>query len=264
MRTILGRKQNTDNMKWIDATTHIEELITRAELDEAVNAAAKEISETISGKRIAYAWSGGKDSLVIECICKSLGVTDCVFAHTELEYPAFLEWCTAHKPEGCETINTGLDLEWLAKHPKMIFPDNSATISRWFEVVQRTAIRKYFLAHELDLIICGHRKADGNYVGRGANIFTNGSGVTRYSPLADWSHELVLAYIHYNDIPLPPIYGWRDGYRCGTHPWPSRPGMRSIEQGFREVYEIAPSIVIAAAEKLPSACHFLESEAAKA
>lgn len=255
MKRVLGRKQSTDNSRWLDAIAHIEELVSPDELAEAVATVCEEIKATVSGKRSAYAWSGGKDSLVLADICQSVGITDCLFAHTELEYPVFLDWCLQHKPEGCEVINTGQNIEWLVKHPAMIFPDNSATTSRWYGIVQRTAIKQYFTERKLDVILCGHRKADGNYVGRGTNIYTNGAGVTRYSPLADWPHELVLAYIHYRKIPMPPIYGWKDGYRCGTHPWPSRMGMISVEEGFREVYEIDPSIVIAAAEKLPSARH---------
>lgn len=258
MKRILGRKQSTDNVRWIEAVAHIEELVTKDELDNAVATACEDIKQMTAGKKVAYAWSGGKDSLVLADICENIGIKDCVFAHTNLEYPDFLSWCMEHKPESCEVINTGQDLEWLAKHPNMLFPDNSTLISHWFEIVQRAGIKRYFRKHELDIIIVGHRKADGNYVGKGTNIFTNGAGITRYSPLADWPHELLLAYIHYNNIPLPPIYKWKDGYRCGTHPWPSRMGMKSVEEGWRDVCEIDRSIVEEAAKIIESAAHFLK------
>lgn len=87
-----------------------------------------------------------------------------------------------------------------------------------------------------------------------------GSGEIRYSPLADWSHEMILAFIHYNKIKLPPIYEWQNGFKCGTHPWPSRMYTESIENGWREVYAIDPSIVESAAEKISSARLFIESE----
>lgn len=258
MTRILGRKQRTDNARWLEANDRIEELVTRAELDVATAQALREMRSHTDGKRSAYAWSGGKDSLVVGHLCRQLGITGCVFGHTELEYPAFLEWCLANQPDGCEAINTGQDLDWLAEHPAMLFPNNSTLVSRWFGIVQRTAIRRYFIAHSLDVIVVGHRKADGNYVGRGCNLLTNASGVTRYSPLADWPHELILAYIHYHNIPLPPIYGWRDGYRCGTHPWPSRMGMKSVADGWADVYGIDPSIVKTAAARIGSAARFLE------
>lgn len=163
-----------------------------------------------------------------------------------------------NKPAGCEVINTHQGLDWLAKHPEMLFPQESATAGRWFSIVQHRAQREYFKAHQLDIIILGRRRADGNFVGRGTNIYTDGKGVTRFSPLAAWSHEHVLAYIHYNQIPLPPIYGWKNGYLCGTHPWPARQWTGSTENGWQEVYDIDPSIVTAAAEKIESARTFLE------
>lgn len=258
MTRILGRKQRIDNTQWLEAAARVEELVSRAELDEAVAAATEEIKRTVAGKKTAFAWSGGKDSLVIEGICKDLGIEDCVFGHNELEYPAFLSWCMKHKPGKCEVINTGQNLDWLAVRPAMLFPNSSAVVSRWFELVQKTAIRRYSNAHQLDMIIVGHRKADGNFVGRGSNICSNSAGVTRFSPLADWPHELVLAYIHYRNIPIPPIYGWKDGYRCGTHPWPSRMGMESVADGWSDVYGIDPSIVEQAATKIDSAARFLE------
>lgn len=123
--------------------------------------------------------------------------------------------------------------------------------------MQHRAQRIYSKTHGLDLIILG-RRADGNYVGRGSNIYTDGKGVTRFSPLADWTHEQILAFIHYNQLPVPPIYSWPNGYLCGTHPWPARQWTGSVENGWREVYGIDPSIVIGAAEKIDSARAFLE------
>ena len=55
-----------------------------------------------------------------------------------------------------------------------------------------------------------------------------------------------------------PFTGWPNGYLCGTHPWPARQWTGSTENGWREVYDIDPSIVTAAAEKIVSARAFLE------
>ena len=123
--------------------------------------------------------------------------------------------------------------------------------------MQQAGIRKYFKDQRLDMMIVGHRKADGNYTGN-HGISTNREGVTRYSAIADWPHEYVLAAIKYYDLEMPPIYSWKDGYRNGTHSWPCRVNVSSIEQGFHEVYEIDPSIVVAAAEKLECARAFLK------
>lgn len=264
MKQVLGRKQSSPNSTWLDAVRDIEKLVTKDELDEAVATVSKQLRATVSGKNVAFAWSGGKDSIVLADICAKNGITKCVYAHAgELEYPAFLKWCLENRPADCEVIDVGLNLEWLAKHPYLLFPRNCRTAYRWYQLVQQTAIRKYFREHKLDMILVGHRKADGNYVGRGTNISRNGAGVVRYSPLADWTHELVLAYIHYYGLALPPIYGWENGYRCGTHPWPARMYTASIGEGFREVYAIDPTVVEKAAAYIPEARHFLREEVTK-
>ncbi len=254
----LGRKQNIGNQAWLDAVATIEDAVSLEQLDELTAATVEDIRATMEGKRAAYAWSAGKDSIVLGHVCEAAGVTDSMIGMCDLEYPAFSAWVQANKPAGCEVINTHQGLDWLAKHPEMLFPQESAAAGRWFSIVQHRAQREYFKAHELDIIILGRRRADGNFVGRGANIYTDGKDVTRFSPLAAWSHEHILAYIHYHQLPLPPIYGWKNGYLCGTHPWPARQWTGSTENGWREVYDIDPSIVTAAAEKIESARVFLE------
>lgn len=254
----LGRKQSISNETWLKAMETIEDSISREELDRLADATIQDIKTRVKGKRAAYAWSGGKDSIVLGNLCEAAGVVDSMIGVCDLEYPDFIAWIEANKPTGCEVINTHQGMDWLADHQEMLFPQNSATAGRWFSLVQHRAQRLYSKSQELDLIILGRRKADGNYVGRGTNIYTDGKGITRFSPLATWSHEHVLAYIHYHQLPLPPIYGWKNGYLCGTHPWPARQWTGSVENGWCEVYDIDPSIVIEAAEKIESARAFLK------
>jgi 3'-phosphoadenosine 5'-phosphosulfate sulfotransferase (PAPS reductase)/FAD synthetase len=254
---MLGKKQSISNDDWITAAAHIEETMSRKELDTLVKKTIKEIKETTKGKRAAFAWSGGKDSLVLERICRSAGINDCVLVISDLEYPAFVAWVEAHKPEGLTIINTGQNLDWLVKNQKMLFPQNSMIAAQWFHIVQHRGQEKYFKDTGTNKLLLGRRRADGNYVGRGCNQYTDRKGVTRYSPLAAWSHEAILAYIHYYELPMPPIYDWHNGYLCGTHPWPARQWTGSEENGWREVYEIDYTIVEAAAELFPAAKDFL-------
>lgn len=256
----LGRKQNIKNEDWLEAMADIESSVSRVDLEVITNETIQDIRAKIDGKKAAYAWSAGKDSIVLGHICEAAGIQDCMIGVCNLEYPAFMRWIEGNKPARCEIINTEQDLDWLAKHPEMLFPQDSTKAGHWFHIIQHAAQAKYFKAHELDMIILGRRRADGNFVGRGSNIYTDGRGVTRFSPLSGWTHEQVLAYIHYHELSLPPIYGWPNGYLCGTHPWPARQWTGGIENGWREVYGIDPSIVIAAAEKIESAKHFLDSE----
>lgn len=256
----LGRKQSIKNEDWLEAMANIENAVSRADLDSITSETIQDIRIKTESKKTAYAWSAGKDSIVLGHICEAAGIQDCMIGVCNLEYPAFIRWIEDNKPARCEVINTGQDIDWLVKHPEMLFPQDSAKAGHWFHIVQHTAQAKYFKSHELDMIILGRRRADGNFVGRGSNIYTDGRSVTRFSPLAGWTHEQLLAYIHYHKLPLPPIYGWPNGYLCGTHPWPARQWTGGIENGWREVYGIDPSIVIATAEKIESAKCFLDSE----
>lgn len=252
----LTRKQSMKNEEWLNAIAEIESTVPKKELMQLVNATVKQIKQTVKGKTAAYAWSAGKDSIVLGSLCEKAGIKMSMCGVCNLEYPAFMKWINENKPEQCEIINTGQDLTWLAKHQDMLFPQDSKKAARWFAIVQHKAQQDYFKDKNLDMLILGRRRADGNYVGRDG-IYTNQNGITRYSPLSEWKHEHILAYIHYFELPLPPIYEWKNGYLCGTHPWPARQWTESIENGWKEVYDIDKNIVIEAAEYIDSAKTFL-------
>jgi 3'-phosphoadenosine 5'-phosphosulfate sulfotransferase (PAPS reductase)/FAD synthetase len=233
--------------------------ISRAAVDAKVERAVGEVRAFCRGKNAAFAWSGGKDSIALAAVCDLAGVPDCVLGITDLEYPAFLAWVTAHMPDRLEVINTGLDLDWLAANPGMLFPHNASVAAQWFARVQHTAQRQYYRRNQLDVILVGRRRADGNFVGRDGENWYSADGVLRYSPLADWSHAEVFAVIDRFGLAMPPFYDWPRGYRCGTHPWAARQWCRNVAHGWHEVHTIDPTIVRQAAERLPSAAEYLGS-----
>ena len=211
-------------------------------------------------RKIAYAWSGGKDAQVLRGIMELVGIRKCVLVICELEYPAFMQWVTENMPIELEIINLGYDLPWLKKHEHMLFPQDAAMASKWFKIVQQKGLKIYFKKHDLDVLVLGRRKKDGNYVGKnGMNIYRN-KDVLLYSPLSDWTHEEVFGFLHYYKYPLPPNYSWPDGFRVGTGPWAARQYTGSIANGWRQVYSIDPHIVLKAAEYFPSAAACLRSE----
>lgn len=254
---MLGRKQSIGNDEWVKTYSDIESIVSKQEIDILAEKTLFEIVDRVKGKSAAYAWSGGKDSIVLGDICKKAGITMSVIGICNLEYPAFLDWIEKHKPEQCKIVNTGQDIEWLAKHQDMLFPQESKKAARWFSIVQHTAQCRYYKDTNLDIILLGRRKADGNYVGNNG-VYTDRNGIMRYSPLAEWSHEHILAYIHYFEMELPPIYAWKNGYLCGTHPWAARQWTDSIENGWKEVFDIDSSIVVNAANYIESAKVFLQ------
>ena len=66
--------------------------------------------------------------------------------------------------------------------------DNDDTIGAIKMCIRDRA--RYYKEHQLEILLLGRRKADGNYVGKD-NIYTNSSGITRYSPLAEWRLSLI-------------------------------------------------------------------------
>ena len=158
---MLGRKQSVrNNEDWKNALDHIEETVSKKELDSLVKKTVKDIKEKCKGKKAAYAWSAGKDSLVLGEICEKAGIDQSVLVRCNLEYPAFIAWIEQNKPSGLEVINTGQDMEWLKKHPDMLFPDKSNKAAQWFHIVQHRGLISTCSSHKL---LCRHGspQADG-------------------------------------------------------------------------------------------------------
>ncbi len=257
---MIGRKQNTDNRAWLAAVACIEQLIPRAELERLVTATLEDMQRVAAGKNAAFAWSGGKDSIVLAHLCGRVGIRQSMISISDLEYPAFVAWINEHHPDGCTFMNTGLDLEWLRDNPEALFPPMNYYRSQNALLRQQD---RYYHGQRLDMMVFGRRVADGNFVGKQTNLYTDAKGRTKYNPIAYWSHEHILAYIHYYALPLPPIYRWADGYRIGTHPWFDRPYIdRDYPKGWAQIYAIDPSIVHGAAAYIESARRFLEGVAA--
>lgn len=258
MKRYLGRKQTSAQAEWLYAIEHIEELISADEIEQIASDTVSAIRMNTQGKKAAYAWSGGKDSIVLADLCEAAGVKTGYFAYSSLDYPEFIDWCMKHKPEGVIPMDTGYDLDWLAKHQELIFAKGAAG-QRWHIFNQRKPFTRMISENSLDVLVLGHRVIDGNVCGTDGYIRKK-SGEVRYNPLKDWPHEALLGYIHYHRMELPPIYLWKNGFVNGTHAWPERNLCDSLNQGYREVYEIDPSIITRAAEKIPSARRFLEVE----
>lgn len=255
----LGRKQAlADNKIWRAAMDAAAQQVTPTEVDTLVAATVEKVrAELAAGRHIGYGWSGGKDSQALRYVMEQAGVHDCVLAMSSgLEYPAMTAWLTDNMPPGCETIALPLDLQWLADHPHMLFPKGPDG-SRWFSLIQHKAQARYFTERQLDLLALGRRRKDGNYVGPPGKDRYTAKAVTRWSPLADWTHEQVFALLHHKQIPLPPCYDWPRGWQVGTGPWPARQWTDSPDHGWEETWQIDPTVVRQAATVLPQAVDWL-------
>lgn len=260
---MLGRKQDLTVDTWQAALDRIDEVVPPSHLDARLEDAVRRVRGRAAREHVAYGWSGGKDSIALEYVMRQAGVDECFLVVTDLEYPAFTAWVADHAPPHLEIVNTGQDYDWLAARPHMLFPQGRYGPA-WFKAVQHTGQRRYTKAHKVDTLAIGRRRKDGNYTGpKGADEYTDRHGVTRWSPLADWTHEETIALIKRSRLELPPIYDTPRGFIVGTGPWPARQGCSTDPAdptyGWREMWQIAPEVVAESAERgLPGAADYMQ------
>ena len=260
--TTVGSKQNGDNARWQYVWDHIGEIVPEHVARKLVDDTASEVEATISARRVGWAWSGGKDSQALAVVMQAVGVAPCVLGMTlELEYPDFLRWVTDYMPWELSIYDSGHTLGWLAEHQEWLFPQHSSVAAKWFAAIQHKAQASFVKEHDLDMIILGRRFADRNNCGDSATgVYTNASGVTHYSPIRHWTHEQVLAVCYWYKMPMAPFYGWVNGWVVGTGCWAARQWTGSTANGWRELWQIDPSIVLAAASCIESAAAFVKEQ----
>lgn len=219
-----------------------------------------EIKSITKGRKLAMAWSGGKDSIALQLIMEKSGLDyDSFIVISRMEYPEFIKWINDNKPKGLNFVTSNHDFEWLASHNEMLFPQDSTTNAKWYKIVQHEGQRAFARSNDIDIMILGRRKADGNYTGRGTNHYQKKTETfMRYCPIADWKHEEVMALLHYEGVKMPPIYSYPNGFRNGTHPIGARPNTTSYEQAYNELYSIDPRIVEEMAEHIQSAKDYIK------
>lgn len=261
MRQILKRKSSYTNED-VDAVWHtIESFVTRAEAEQAVATAAAEVQHVFAARgvrRPVMGWSGGKDSQALRVVVEQAGGIShsCAGIVHHLEFPRMLDWMADHAPDGLVTIsNDELTLPWLAGNQKYLFPEDSKLGFFWTMAGTRRAQHLYQARYHPDLWLFGRRRIDNNWISpEPFGIHTDQKGMTQYSPIRGWSHELTLAVCHYYATPMPPIYNSPDGWVTGTGPWPGR---RPRSEAWGNTWAIDPEVVRDAARFLPAAATWM-------
>lgn len=251
-------KRNSSEEDWWQSFN--EPVYSREYIEHKVKQTIDEIKALTNGKKLAMAWSGGKDSIALQLIMEKSGLDyDSFIVVSRMEYPEFIKWINDNKPKGLNFVTSNHDFEWLASHNEMLFPQDSTTNAKWYKIVQHEGQRAFARSNDIDIMILGRRKADGNYTGRGTNHYQKKTETfMRYCPIADWKHEEVMALLHYEGVKMPPIYSYPNGFRNGTHPIGARPNTTSYEQAYNELYSIDPRIVEEMAEHIQSAKDYIK------
>lgn len=257
------KKMSTDE-DWLYALENIESLVSRSDLEAKISETVQRIKAITYGHKVAYCWSGGKDALALEVLCNKAGIFQGVMVHSELEYPSFMKWVYENKKPDVAMYSNGCDLRWLARNRKYLFADLLGAETNYGQNHVRKYQFKYLHDNDLTMLIVGRRLADGNYCGRRENGFINyvkGQNALVYSPMAEWSHEEVLALLHYYEIELPPFYFWEGGFIAGTHPWfEKRRHLQGEKEHWQFLWKHEPSVVERAASFFDLAKEVIQGE----
>lgn len=65
MKAVLGKKQTSSHTDWLRVFSNIEQYVSKQETDNLVDRLVEQVKPHIHGKRVAYAWSGGKIALLL-------------------------------------------------------------------------------------------------------------------------------------------------------------------------------------------------------
>ncbi|SRR6266568_152307 len=263
---MLGRRHKTSDKDFWKTFYDIESIISKESLELLSEKAVQNIQQVTRGMKTAFAWSGGKDSLVLAHLMQRAHVstTGLLGITTGLEYPLMDTWYEQNVPEGVEIVRAPYTLRWLAAHQNYIFtlspPHPPALTGFWAEKVWLHPQNEYCEKHGKDMLILGRRMADGNFCGpKDSRGLYESKGVFRFLPIVDWTQEETIAYLYYHHLELPPIYKSIHGFKVGTHPWPARQSIVDVEDGWAQVYECAPSIVEEASRYIEAARNYLDN-----
>lgn len=242
-RALKGRKEKTQKQPRF-ALPDGEHL--KVALDHCERALAK-------AKKPLIAYSGGKDSIATALIlAKHFGVRDAV-CENSWYFDVHIEDSTKIAKQiglRCAFVDSYPGMDFLVKRPEFIFAQSGKVKAKLYALRHWRTISRHAEEGGYDLIAFGRRLGSNSV----KDWLYEARGRLQFFPIREWMESQVWAYIHANGIETPRLYalGRQQEREHGVTPWTSLPG-------WKEVYEIQPNIVEAAAKYFPEAERFLES-----
>ena len=177
---------------------------------DAKNTLEQALSQS-SSPLIAY--SGGKDSIVIAHLCRSLGVRESVcdisFTFSKQrdsvrELADFLDIDVEYKAH--------LDLDWLRNHKHALFSTESVVRSWFFSQRQQRTVKLAAKEKGSDLSIFGRRTEENSVPSK---LYSTKAGMQCH-PIREWREHHVWEYFEKYSIPVPYMYTTELGKRQGN------------------------------------------------
>tara|TARA_R100001082_G_scaffold98640_1_gene67013 strand:- start:59 stop:688 length:630 start_codon:yes stop_codon:yes gene_type:complete len=165
------------------------------------------------------AFSGGKDSVAISqyLLKKNIKPVHVCVLCKGLEYPKHIqyikEYCNKYNID-LKIIYSKVNIDWLLKNTKYIFPFSSKIKGRFFQINQQSNIKKYSEKYNFKKVYFGRRLADGNSIKSEKYLLANKK--IQSFPLRSWSDIKTNNFL--KNIKLSPLYNTLRGKARGTHP----------------------------------------------
>lgn len=251
---MLGKKQISNSDDWAKTWENISNIITYEHITKLTLKTLDKLYRVMCKyKNVAYCWSGGKDSLIIQKLIElsKIDIPSLLVLYPT-EYPEMKKWLLEHKPKKCVVIKTSkISYEQINNDSDYLFPNKEKYIASYLP--PRWKVQKEFRkSNDFDLLIMGRRTIDGNNCGSKENDYITKSQVgDSFNLIAEWTHEEVLAFIYYNKIELPPCYFYPRSWRYGTHCWTERGRLPNFpNDNFDEIMDIDKNILFQSRDKI--------------
>lgn len=268
MATRLKNKASAQSPDWAFAFEHIEQFISKEEVESLFNQTIDFVKRSVQGKRAGFGWSGGKESIVLADIMEQSGVDiSCFVYNSEMNYKSFCQWAKDNMPHGCVVYDRAREFNFakMAQYRMEAFSENNSDYDRFMTLGHRRGFSEFCESHNLDMFIMGTRKADNNVCGKAPDYITTNKRQkwVRFSPMAEWPTEAILGYIRYfknSYESIPPQYGYENGWKYGSDaPIYSKLLGETRAQMWQRVYRNDPELVIRASQYLKSAREYIET-----
>lgn len=167
-------------------------------------------------KKQVLAYSGGKDSIVVCHIARSLGIKAAV-----CETSFYFERQLDNVKDIARILDLdvhwmcSLDVNWLRKHPQVLF-SNDSKIRGWsFAERQQKTVKRFAKQYNFDCQIFGRRTEENSVKDV---LYTTTAGLQCH-PIRTWNTEMVWQYLKEHNLPVPWIYSTRIAEHGGNGPF---------------------------------------------
>ena len=231
--------------------------LTEEKLEELEQEAIHFIQDNVEGS-VLCGHSFGKDSLVLYDLYKRAGYTKGIFGSNIWQFPSLLDYQSEHPEPDVMTLMSDKGWDWLVKQG--VFSRSSDEYMGMHRTLNTNPINRYLDQNKVNTYVVGRRWADANNIPK-SKIRYRGKHKTKViHPIAEWSHEAILAYLKKYDIPLPDMYFMdSSGFENGSNAWAI---MNIKDRPENEIWELLwkdePKIVIEASKYFDGAKLIIE------